>query len=293
MIGVPQMVFATNAEPFIGFSSRDILKGSPALFGCPLDLTSTYRKGTGEAPQQIRLVSDSIETYSPLLDRDLSDTPFSDLGDLELSGLSIETALEEIRETASKILGNGAKPCCIGGEHTLTFPLIQAIKSVYPEILILHLDAHSDLRESYEGSSVNHATVMKMVSDLVGADRLVQLGIRAGTREEFDWMRENGTLMQWTRGYQKEFRRRIADVPVYLSLDLDVLDPSCLPGTGNPESGGWFYEDMEILFRILDGADLVAGDIVELNPDLDRSGASSIIAAKIIREVLLILGKRH
>jgi agmatinase len=287
------MVFALNTEPFLGSSSRELLTGSPALFGCPLDLTSTYRKGTGEAPQQIRLVSDSIETYSPLLDRDVSDTPFSDLGDLELSGLSIEAALEKVRETAATILENGAKLCCIGGEHTLTLPIVQAIKRVYPEILILHIDAHSDLRDSYEGSSTNHATVMKLVSDLVGSDRLVQLGIRAGTREEFDWMHENGTLMQWTRGYQKEFRRRIADQPVYLSLDLDVLDPSCLPGTGNPESGGWFYEDIEILFRILDRVNLVATDIVELNPTLDRSGASSIITAKIVREILLILGKRH
>ena len=134
-----------------------------------MDLTSTYRKGTGEAPQQIRVASDSIETYSPLLDRDLSDTPFSDLGDVELSGLSLEAALEKIRETASAILQNGAKPCCIGGEHTLTFPIVQAVKEVYPEILILHLDAHSDLRESYEGSSINHATVMKLVSE--GLDR--------------------------------------------------------------------------------------------------------------------------
>ncbi len=287
------MVFAINSEPFLGSSSRELLTGSTALFGCPLDLTSTYRKGTGEAPQQIRLASDSIETYSPLLDRDLSDTPFCDLGDLELSGLSIEAALEKIRAIAARILENGAKPCCIGGEHTLTFPIVQEIKGVYPEILMLHIDAHSDLRESYEGSSTNHATVIKLVSDLVGSDRLVQLGIRAGTREEFDWMRENGTLMQWTRGYQKEFRRRIADLPVYLSLDLDVLDPSCLPGTGNPESGGWFYEDMEILFRILDGVNLVATDIVELNPTLDPTGASSIITAKIVREILLILGKRH
>ena len=132
------MVFAKNTEPFLGFSSREILAGSPALFGCPLDLTSTYRKGTGEAPQQIRLASDSIETYSPLLDRDLSDTPFSDLGDLELSGLSIEAALEKIREAAVKILENGAKPCCIGGEHTLTFPIEQAVKVVTRNIDTAH-----------------------------------------------------------------------------------------------------------------------------------------------------------
>jgi len=280
-----------NTEPFIGFSSKEILTGSPVLFGCPLDLTSTYRNGTGKAAQHIRVASDSIETYSPLLDRDLTDMRFSDVGDLDLLGLPLEAALEKIREMASTIVQNGAKPLCIGGEHTLTWPIVEAVKRAYPEILILHLDAHSDLRETYEGSSVNHATVMNLISRAVGADRLVQLGIRAGTREEFIWMYEHGTLMQWNRGPQKELRKRIADAPVYLSLDLDVLDPACLPGTGNPESGGWFYEDLERLFRIVDRANLVAADVVELNPDLDPSGASTITAAKIVRELLLTLGK--
>lgn len=280
-----------NTEPFLGYSSKEILPGSPVLFGAPLDITCTYRNGTGKAPQHIRVASDSIETYSPLLDRDLTDIRFSDVGDVDLPGLSLEEALEKIRETASGIVQNGAKPLCIGGEHTLTWPIAQAVKDAYPEILILHLDAHSDLRETYEGSSVNHATVMRLVSRLVGADRLVQLGIRAGTREEFGWMYEHGTLMQWDRGRQKELRKRIANTPVYLSLDLDVLDPACFPGTGNPEAGGWFYEDMERLFRVLDRENLVAADVVELNPDLDPSGASTITAAKIVRELLLILGK--
>jgi agmatinase len=280
-----------NTQPFLGFSSKEILKGSAVLFGAPLDLTSTYRDGTGKAPQHIRVASDSIETYSPLLDRDLTDIRFSDVGDVDLPGLPLEAALEKIHETASGILQKGAKPLCIGGEHTLTWPIAQTVKEAYPEILILHLDAHSDLRETYEGSSVNHATVMNLIAGGLGADRLVQLGIRAGTREEFSWMYEHGTLMQWDRGRQKELRKRIADAPVYLSLDLDVLDPACLPGTGNPESGGWFYEDMERLFRILDRENLVAADVVELNPDLDPSGASTITAAKIVRELLLILGK--
>jgi agmatinase len=280
-----------NTDPFLGFSSKEILAGSPVLFGAPLDLTCTYRNGTGKAPQHIRVASDSIETYSPLLDRDLTDIRFSDIGDLDLAGLPLEAALETVGEAASKILQNGAKPLCIGGEHTLTWPIAQAVKNAYPEILILHLDAHSDLRETYEGSSVNHATVMNLISRELGADRLVQLGIRAGTREEFSWMYEHGTLMQWTRGRQKELRKRITDEPVYLSLDLDVLDPACLPGTGNPESGGWSYEDMEHLFRILDAVNVVAADVVELNPGLDPSGASTITAAKIVRELLLILGK--
>ena len=153
-----------KSEPFLGCSSKEILAGSPVLFGCPLDLTCTYRKGTGRAPQHIRIASDSIETYSPLLDRDLTDMRFSDVGDLDLSGLPLEAALEEVRETASKIVQHGAKPLCIGGEHTLTWPIAQAVKEAYPDILVLHLDAHSDLRETYEGSSVNHATVMNLIS---------------------------------------------------------------------------------------------------------------------------------
>lgn len=278
-----------NTQPFLGHKSKDIIPGYPVLFGCPLDLTCTYRKGTGEAPDSIRLASDSIETYSPLLDRDLCDVQFSDLGDLDLVGQSLEASLKRIREATLKILENGAKPVCIGGEHTLTLPIVEAVKEIHGDFMTLHLDAHSDLRDNYEGSAVNHATVIHQVCRVIGPTRLLQLGIRAGTKEEFCWMREHRTLMEWTGESQKALLKRISDVPVYLTLDLDVLDPSCFPGTGNPEPGGWFYQDLERFFRILDQVNVVGADIVELNPTVDPSGVSSITAAKIVREVLLIL----
>lgn len=276
---------------FLSSHSSEIIPGRPALLGCPLDMTSTYRKGTGEAPEAIRMASDSIETYSPLFDRDLLDAPFADLGDLPLRGESLESALEEIRAASRKILDQGATPVCLGGEHTLTLAAVQALADLHRDCFVIHLDAHSDLRDDYEGSPLNHATVIRRMVDVIGPEKLVQFGIRAGTREEFRWMHENGTLLHWGVGSEKALLKRIEDMPVYLTLDLDVLDPACFPGTGNPEAGGWSYGDMERLFRVLDRVNVIAADVVELNPGLDPTGVSSITAAKIVRELLLVIGK--
>jgi agmatinase len=280
-----------NPEAFLNFHSSEIIPGRPALEGCPLDVTCTYRKGTGEAPQAIRMASESIETYSPLLDRDLVDAPFADLGDLPLKAQSLESALEIIRAATIKILGKGAIPLFLGGEHTLTLAVVRALVDLHRDFVVIHLDAHSDLRDDYEGSPLNHATVIRRVIDLIGPTKLVQLGIRAGTREEFRWMREEATLLRWGVGSEKALLNRIGDAPVYLTLDLDVLDPACFPGTGNPEAGGWSYGDMERLFQVLDGVNIIAADVVELNPGLDSTGVSSITAAKVVRELLLMLGQ--
>ncbi len=280
-----------NPIAFLGFHSREIIPGRPALVGCPLDMTCTYRKGTGEAPDAIRMASESIETYSPLLDRDLSDTPFSDLGDLSLTGQSLEAALDSIQAAVGEILEKRSVPICLGGEHTLTLPAVQALSQNHREFVVVHLDAHSDLRDDYEGSSINHATVIRRVCDLIDPGRLLQLGIRAGTREEFGWMRENGTLIHWGAGSEEILLKRIGGVPVYLTLDLDVLDPGCFPGTGNPEAGGWSYGDLERLFRVLHHVNVIAADAVELNPGIDSTGVSSITAAKIVRELLLVVGR--
>jgi len=275
---------------FLGCSSTEALPGLPALVGCPLDLTATYRSGTGDAPNAIRIASDSIETYSPFLDLDLEDFGFVDLGDVRLSGESLEKSLHVIQQTVSVILNKGALPLCVGGEHTITLPVVRALKEYHADIVIIHLDAHSDLREHYEGSAVNHATVIRRVHELVGPGRLIQLGIRAGTKEEFSWMREQGTLMQWEPGADKNLLQRVGDRPAYVTLDLDVLDPACFPGTGNPEAGGWFYRDLERFFAVLTRLKIVGADVVELNPGLDHSQVATVAAAKIVRELLLIMG---
>ena len=273
---------------FLVCHSREVIRGRPAILGVPLDITSTYRRGSDQAPEMIRLSSDSIESYCPYLDRDLSDYPFCDLGDLELKGLSISEKLTEIRTRVAEILQLGGIPLCIGGEHTVTLPIIEALKKHHDQFLILHLDAHSDLRDSYEGARINHSTVMRRVVEIVGHENLIQLGIRSGTREEFAWIRNHGVLRSFRPGHEKTLLAGIGGRPVYLTLDLDILDPSCFPGVGNPEAGGWHYSLMERFLAFLVNIDLIGVDVVELMPEIDKSELSSITAAKIIRSLLLV-----
>jgi agmatinase len=282
-----------HVSGFIGSSSSAALAGRPALLGCPLDMTATFRSGTGDAPQRIRDVSDSIETYSPFLDRDLEETPFADLGDLDFTGRPLEDALHLIRGAVADLVRLGGRPLCVGGEHTITLPIVEALQESEKEFVIVHLDAHADLRDTYEGDRTNHATVMRRVVEIVGPARLVQIGIRSGAREEFRWMREHGTLIHWEDGAEKALLRRIGRARVYISLDLDVLDPACFPATGNPEAGGWFYRDLQRLLHTLDGIELLGADVVELNPGLDPSAVGAITSAKIVRELLLILGSNE
>jgi len=294
IFGTPSGTGATigvgmNEPIFLGWSYQHVVSGRPALLGCPLDMTATYRAGTGEAPRAIRLASDSVETYSPLLDRDLESSPFSDLGDLDFSDDDLEGALNEIEDRVRGILRDGGIPLCLGGEHTITLPIVKALKSVEPDFVVVQLDAHADLRDSYLQSRINHATVMRRVVEELSPARLIQLGVRAGTREEFSWMRDNGTMLPWRAGHESRLLDRIGSLPVYLSIDLDVLDPGCLPGTGNPEAGGWFYHDLERLVTVIESVTLLGADVVELNPSLDLSQVGTITAAKIVRELLLIL----
>jgi agmatinase len=277
------------ADPFLGARSSVLIPGSPAIVGCPLDLTTTFRSGTGKGPRAIRIASESIETYSPFLDRDLSDVSFADLGDIPFAGADLELSLKAINERITLIPAAGSSCIALGGEHTLTLPVLQAMLVTYPDLMVIHADAHSDLRDDYEGSLVNHATVMKRVVELIGQERLIQLGIRSGTREEFQWMRREHTRLSWDEETEARLVERVGNSPVYLTLDLDVLDPACLPGTGNPEPGGWFYDDMERLISMLAKMRFVSADVVELNPKFDSSGRSAVTAAKIVRELLLIL----
>lgn len=280
-----------KVNPFLESFSSEIMPQCPAILGCPLDLTSTYRSGSSRGPSSIRVASDSIESYSPLLDRDLLESPFADLGDLTLSDKSFELCLERIRRRVFEMVQRGANPLCIGGEHTITLPIVRAIKAFYPALFVVHADAHTDLRDQYQGSFINHATVMRRVHEIIGSDRVIQLGVRSGTRDEFVWMHEKRTLLHWEPAAEKILLERVRGRPVYLTVDLDVLDPSCLPGTGNPEPGGWSYRDLERLICAMDQVNLVGADVVELNPDLDQSGVSSITAAKIVRELVLVLSE--
>jgi agmatinase len=274
---------------FLECISQEPRSGCPAILGCPLDITSTYRQGSDKAPQAIRIASESIETYSPFFDREITEFFFSDSGDVDMAGLTLDLALKKIEATVSEVVRRSALPLCIGGEHTITLPIINALNDALDDFMVIHADAHSDLRDDYEGSFINHATVIKRVADIIGPDRLLQVGIRSGTKEEFSWMRNHKTLLQWAPGAEKMLVNRIHGRPIYLTLDLDVLDPSCMPATGNPEAGGWAYGDLERLFGVLAGENILGADVVELNPALDPSEVGTITAAKIVRELLLVL----
>lgn len=280
-----------NKNLFLGSSSTQLIEGRPVLFGCPLDMTTTYRHGCQKAPQSVRLSSESIETFSPLFWRDLTNAPFSDIGDIEFKHERVEQCLNVIQETVSSVLENKAIPLCLGGEHTITLPIIKSIDACHPQCVVIQLDAHADLRQDYEGMILNHATVMRRIAEIIGSDRIIQIGVRAGTKEEFEWMGEQETLFEWRTLSEGVLARKIAGRPVYLTIDVDVLDPACMSATGNPEPGGLFYADIERFLRMMESFQMVGADVVEFNPDLDPSEVGSITTAKIVREVLLLLSK--
>ena len=263
------------------------------IFGAGFDGTVTFRPGSRFGPAAMRMEFYGLETYSPVLDRDLADIKICDGGDLELPFGNTGAALDMIRRTASGIIEAGKKPFMIGGEHLVTLPAFEAAYKKYPDICLLHLDAHTDLREEYLGERLTHSGVVRRAWDLVGDGRIWQLGIRSGLREEFMWAGEGHTFLHpYDLSAARETVLALAGKPVYLTIDLDVLDPSVMPGTGTPEPGGVTYKELEkalVCFRELD---IVAADVVELAPKLDNSGISTAVACKVMREVLLLMGGR-
>ncbi len=261
------------------------------LFGCPFDGAATFRRGAAQGPEAIRSFSDVLETYSPELDADLEDVPFFDMGDLSLPCGGVEAALGVIRGETGRILSAGKIPFGLGGDHLVSFPMIEAVLEAHPDLVIFQWDAHADLREEYEGAMLSHATVMRRVVEKTGAGRLVQFGIRSGTREEWRWIRQKGTCRPLD---PEAVHSAVSDAggrPVYLTLDLDVLDPSEFPGTGTPEPGGARFIDLMACIAALRraAAPIVGLDVVELAPRIDPTGASAIAAAKTVRELLLTL----
>ncbi len=273
--------------PFLG--SRQLESPRLVLLGVPLDRTQYYRPGTGLAPGRIRLVSDSLETYSPDLHRDLSEVAFTDAGDVEVGGLRPEAAVEQITREATLFIQAGAIPILVGGEHTLTLGGVRAAHGQYPDLVVLQLDAHLDLATNDRGMTLTHGTVFRRIADEIGPDRLVQLGIRSGTREEF---LAAGRSRYWSAEVRlpTPLRRELANVPIYLSIDIDVLDPAVAPGTGSPEPPGIGFRELVDFIYSLRNFRIVAADLVEVSPPHDKSDLTAIVAAKVLRELILLLG---
>lgn len=280
-----------NVETFLGceasFDEADIV-----IFGAPFDSTTSYRPGTRFASRTMRAESFGLETYSPYQDKDMAEILVFDGGDLELPFGNTSKTLDMINFTSKKILDQKKLPCMIGGEHLVTLGAVRAAFDKYPDLHVIQFDAHTDLREDYLGEELSHATVMRRVWDLVGDGKISQFGIRSGERSEFTWAKEHTNLHRYNFEGLEETIASLGGHPVYFTLDLDVLDPSVFPGTGTPEAGGVaFMELLEAIYKVM-RLNIVAMDINELSPIYDPSGASTAVACKVLREVLLAFNKK-
>lgn len=280
-----------NVEVFMA-CEKEAHEADIVLFGAPFDSTTSYRPGTRFGSSAIRRESYGIECYSPYQDKDLEDTKVMDCGDLELCFGNTKKALAQIEEQAKEILDNSAIPFMLGGEHLVTLGAFRAVLEKYPDIHIIHFDAHADLREEYLGEQLSHASVIRRCWDLVGDKRIYQFGIRSGDREEFYWAKEHVTMRKFDFEGLEEVLEKLEGKPIYFTLDLDVLDPSVFPGTGTPEPGGVTFDALrKAAEKVCSRANVVACDVNELSPHYDPSGISTAAACKIVREMLLALSK--
>ena len=273
--------------------TADAQEAKIVLFGAPFDGTTSYRPGTRFGSGAIRRESYGIESYSPYQDGDLLDGRVLDCGDLELPIGNAEKALAAIQAMEEEILSAGKLPFMLGGEHLVTLGAFRAAVKKYPDIHILHFDAHADLRQEYLDVELSHACVLRRCWELSGDGRIHQFGIRSGDREEFRWGKDHVETRKFDFEGLEETLDRLKGKPVYFTLDLDVLDPSVFPGTGTPEPGGVSFEELrkaaELVCR---KADVAACDVNELSPPYDPSGISTAAACKIVREMLIALQKK-
>lgn len=279
-----------NVETFIGCEA-EYEQSKIVLFGAPFDSTTSYRPGARFGSSAIRHESYGLETYSPYQDKDLTDYQVFDSGDLELSFGSPIRALEDIEERAETIIQDGKLPLMIGGEHLVTLGAVRAALKKWDDLHIIHFDAHADLREDYLGEKLSHACVLRRCHDLLGDGRIHQFCIRSGDREEFTFAKEHTDMHKFDFTGLKEVveQLRKENVPIYFTIDLDCLDPAAFPGTGTPEAGGVSFKELLGAIETVAKANVVAADINELAPMLDTSGASTAMACKVLRELLLAL----
>lgn len=278
-----------NIQTFIACGS-EYNDAKIVLFGAGFDGTTSFRPGTRFAPAAIRNESFGIETYSPYQDRDMLDYSYFDSGDLELPFGSTSRAVADIAMRADMILTDGKIPFMIGGEHLVTLGSVMAVTEKFEELYIVHFDAHADLRDDYLGQKLSHACVLRRCHELVGDGHIFQFGIRSGDRDEFLFANEHTEMHKFNFDGLEETVEKLKGKNVYLTVDLDVLDPSIFPGTGTPEAGGVSFDELRrVLTLVCSKLNIVACDVNELSPVYDQSGVSTAVACKLIREMLLAM----
>ena len=278
-----------NIQTFIGCDDTYEEAGI-VIFGAPFDSTTSFRPGTRFASRVMRSESFGLETYSPYQDKDLADRAIYDSGDMELPFGDTSKVIDMIEETAAEILADGKIPFMVGGEHLVSLGAVRAAALRYPDLHVIQFDAHTDLRSDYLGQELSHATVMRRVWDILGSGRIFQFGIRSGEKSEFEWARQKVSTVRFGFDGLSEVIDMLKGKPVYFTLDLDVLDPSVFPGTGTPEAGGVSFAQLHrAVIEVCSGLRIVGADINELSPSYDSSGASTAVACKIMREMLLAI----
>jgi agmatinase len=257
------------------------------ILGCPYDGSASFRPGARFGPSAIRRASWGIETFSPYFRRDLTQRSIHDMGDLELPLGEKRISLGLIRKALGQILSKKKFPILLGGDHLITLPIVEELSLRYPNLHLVQIDAHTDLREDYLGETLSHSMVMRKVVDHLGEGRLFQIGIRSGTEDEFKLARKWKSIVPNDPRSLKAMVKRLKNLPVYVTLDLDVIDPGLLPGVGTPEPGGLTFQGLLSLLKELQSLRVVGFDLVELTPDYDPTGVSSVTASVILRELIL------
>ncbi|MGI2296412.1 agmatinase [Paenibacillus sp. GXUN7292] len=271
-------------------SSENYEASKAVIYGMPMDFTVSFRPGSRFGPPRIREVSIGLEEYSPYLDRSLEDIEYFDAGDLLLPFGNPARSLDIIGEFVKGVLEDGKMPVGLGGEHLVSWPIFREVYAKYPDLAIIHFDAHADLRESYEGEPLSHSTPLRKAAELMGGKNIYQFGIRSGSREEWQYARENINFHPFeVLEPLKKVLPELAGRPVYLTIDIDVLDPSAAPGTGTAEAGGITSKELiEAVHAIARSeANVVGCDLVEVAPAYDPTEQTQIVASKVIREMLL------
>ncbi|MFJ7744970.1 agmatinase [Peribacillus sp. NPDC097295] len=272
-------------------SHPDFEESEAVLYGMPMDWTVSFRPGSRFGPTRIREVSIGLEEYSPYLDRELEEVKFYDAGDIPLPFGNPQRSIDMIEEFVDGVLDAGKFPLGMGGEHLVTWPVIKAMFKKYPDMAIIHMDAHTDLREDYEGEPLSHASIIRKSAELIGPKNVYSFGIRSGLKEEFQWAKENGMHISKFEVLEplKEVLPQLAGRPVYVTIDIDVLDPAHAPGTGTVDCGG--ITSKELLASIHEIArsevNVVGCDLVEVAPIYDPSEQTANTASKLIREMIL------
>ena len=260
------------------------------IVGIPFDATSSFKPGARFAPDAIRKASQGIESYSPYLNADLADSEIYDYGNIEIPFSSPEKTIEDIYQFYKRLIAKGKKICTLGGEHSITFPIVKAMVEKYPDLKFIHIDAHADMRQDYGGNIYSHASVIRRILEIIDNNNYYGYGIRSGLKECFQTLKKLKNFYPFN-GFSKleELKSTIGDsIPIYITLDMDILDPSCFPGTGAPEPAGITTKELLQSILKLNGLNIVGFDIVELCPPSDPSGISETTAAFFTRELLLI-----